>query len=411
MYKKIITSDLLGSVSSVPNEISPLKEVLLHRPGRELLNLVPEYLPEMLFDDIPWLEKAQEEHDYFSQELTKNGTKVTYLEDLVEQSIVSEQVKEQFVMQYIAESSVYTDGARKSVKDFLYSVSNKQMIEYMFGGIRKSEITNQKQHLADYLSNDYPFVCAPMPNLYFSRDPFSFVGNGVIISKMYTNQRQRETLFAEYIFNYHKEFSKVPQYYSRDAMFSIEGGDILMLNSSTLAVGISQRTHPSAVEKLAKNLLFGNSGITTVLAIDIPKNRSFMHLDTVFTMLDKDKFTIHPNTMGQFNAFILTAKDGELLINQKLDKIENILKEVLGLNNITLIKCGGNNSIDSAREQWSDGANTLAIAPGEVIVYARNNVTNKLLEQNGVIIHQIPCSELSRGRGGPRCMSMPIKRN
>jgi arginine deiminase len=286
------------------------------------------------------------------------------------------------------------------------------MILKMMEGIRKTEIKDYKlRNLTDYLNNDYPFIIDPMPNLYFTRDPFATVGNGVTIHKMRTVTRNRETLFAKYIFNCNPLYKETKLWYDRTEDFSIEGGDVLVLNDKTVAVGISQRTHPNAIEKFANKLLTEESNFDKILAIDIPKQRTFMHLDTVFTMVDYDKFTMHPNIKNDMSVYVLERdKDGKIVISAEIGSLDDILKKHLNLDKIKLIKCGGNSVIDAAREQWNDGSNTLCIAPGEVVVYSRNYVTNQVLQEEGIKTHIMPSSELSRGRGGPRCMSMPLIR-
>ena len=309
----------------------------------------------------------------------------------------------------MAEAGSHTPSQKEKIREYLLSLPVGETIDVMISGLRKTVLAGEKTHLADFLNDQYPFLLDPMPNMYFQRDPFSFVGSGVIIGKMFTKQRARENLFAKYIFKYHDDFCSAPKYYDRDFPYNIEGGDILVLDERTLAVGISERTHADAIERLAKNILV-EGGFEQIVAIDIPKRRTFMHLDTVFTMIDYGTFSIHPNTQSSFVTLVLT-KDGDKIKIKPLEGgLDEILARVLRLDKVKLIKCGGDSVIDAAREQWNDGANTLAVAPGEVVVYGRNNVTNKLFQDNGIKIHEIPCSELSRGRGGPRCMSMPIIR-
>lgn len=393
------------------SEIGKLKKVLLHRPGYELENLMPEYLERLLFDDIPYLQVAQEEHDAFAQIFRENGTEVVYLVDLVTEALHNDEIKEEFINEFIIEAGIKESKKTEILKDFYKSFNTKDMVSKMMAGIRISEIKNyEKRNLIDYLESDYPFFVDPLPNLYFTRDPFATAGSGVSLHKMHTVTRSRETIFGKYIFKYHPEYDNVPLWYDRAEDFSIEGGDVLILNKETIAVGISQRTHASAIEKYAKNIL-GKESFKKILAIDIPKYRAFMHLDTVFTMVDHDKFTIHPNIKKDMSVYTLT-KDGssDLSIKEEHNTIDEILKRHLNLDKITLISCGGGNVIDAAREQWNDGSNTLAISPGNVVVYSRNYVSNKVLEENGVKIHVMPSAELSRGRGGPRCMSMPLVR-
>ena len=400
---------------NVNSEIGKLKKVMLHRPGKELENLMPEYLDRLLFDDIPYLRIAQEEHDSFADILRQNDVEVVYLSDIVAESIVNQDVRDELIAELINDAGITTSRERDILTDYFRSLDTKAMIEKMMAGIRKTEIQQvEGKSLGDFLrnlNNDYPFILDPMPNLYFTRDPFASIGNGVSIHKMFTETRHRETLFAKFIFQYHPLYKDTQVWYDRNENFSLEGGDILILNQETIAVGISQRTHENAIKKFAQKILTEESHFKKILAINIPKQRTFMHLDTVFTMVDHDKFTIHPNIMRDMDVFVIErGGDRRIKITQETGSLEDILKHHLNLDKVTLIKCGSNNVIDSAREQWNDGSNTLAIAPGEVIVYSRNYVTNEILQENGIKTYVMPSSELSRGRGGPRCMSMPLIR-
>ncbi|HAS92009.1 MAG TPA: arginine deiminase [Sedimentibacter sp.] len=397
---------------NVYSEIGKLKKVLLHRPGRELENLMPEYLDRLLFDDIPYLKIAQQEHDAFANIFRENGAEVVYLEDLVVESLINDEVNSKFIDEYIEEAGIKEDRETGILKEYFLSFSDKKdMVLKMMEGIRKSEIKDYRgPGLADFLSNQYPFIIDPMPNLYFTRDPFAALGSGVSIHKMMTATRNRETLFGKYIFNYHPTYKDTKLFYDRTEDYSLEGGDILVLNKETIAVGISQRTNPNAIEKFANIILTEESSFKKVLAIDIPKTRAFMHLDTVFTMVDYDKFTIHPNIKSDIVVYVLKKIDGKMDITEERATLEQVLEKELNIDKIKLIKCGGDSVIDASREQWNDGSNTLCISPGEVIVYSRNYVTNKILEEEGIKIHIMPSSELSRGRGGPRCMSMPLIR-
>jgi len=405
----------MSNVLNVYSEIGRLKKVLLHRPGKEIENLTPDLMDRLLFDDIPYLEVAREEHDFFANTLRECGVEVVYLEDLVAEAINDEAVKEKFVDDFVSESGVESNKLKELVKEYLLSFnSNKEMVDKMMEGIRKEEIrTYEKVHLSDMVSDNYPFVVDPMPNLYFTRDPFSTIGSGISLNHMRTVTRNRETLFSKYVFEYHPDYkdANIPFWYDRKDTTAIEGGDQLVLSEKVLAIGISERTDASSVEKIAKRIFAHHEKFETILAFDIPKKRAFMHLDTVFTMVDYDKFTIHPEIEGPLTVYsIKKSGDDSIVIEKEQMILEDILAKYLGLEKVTLIRCGNGNIVDAGREQWNDGSNTLAIAPGEVVVYSRNHVTNKLLEEHGIKLHVIPSSELSRGRGGPRCMSMPLIR-
>lgn len=393
------------------SEIGKLKQVIVHRPGKELENLMPDYLDRLLFDDIPFLEAAQKEHDEFAKILEDNGVEVLYLEKLVTEALDAADVKEQFVDEWLSETGLAKGATYDAIREDLLSYDDTfEMVLKTMEGYTKTEVeVSDSVSLADSISGDYPFLVDPMPNLYFTRDPFATIGNGVSINHMYAETRNRETLYGKYIFDFHPNFKDTETYYKRDAETRIEGGDILILSEKTLAIGISQRTDARSIETLAKNI-FGTTSYDEVLAFSIAENRKFMHLDTVFTMVDYDKFTIHPEIEGDLQVFSVT-KDGEgVKIEEKVDTLENILAEALEIEKVELIRCGGGDPVIAAREQWNDGSNTLTIAPGVVIVYNRNTVTNKLLREAGITVHEFDGSELVRGRGGPRCMSMPVYR-
>ncbi|AFU16509.1 Arginine deiminase [Bacillus thuringiensis MC28] len=401
----------------VTSEIGELQTVLLKRPGKEVENLTPDYLQQLLFDDIPYLPIIQKEHDYFAQTLRNRGVEVLYLEKLAAEALVDKKLREEFVDRILEEGQADVNVAHQTLKEYLLSFSNEELIQKIMGGVRKNEIeTSKKTHLYELMEDHYPFYLDPMPNLYFTRDPAASVGDGLTINKMREPARRRESLFMEYIIKYHPRFANhnVPIWLDRDYKFPIEGGDELILNEETIAIGVSARTSAKAIERLAKNLFSRQNKIKKVLAIEIPKCRAFMHLDTVFTMVDYDKFTIHPaiqGPKGNMNIYILEkGPDVETLKITHRTSLMEALKEVLSLSELVLIPCGGGDAIASAREQWNDGSNTLAIAPGVVVTYDRNYVSNTLLREQGIEVIEVLSSELSRGRGGPRCMSMPIAR-
>ena len=400
----------------VKSEIGKLKKVMLHRPGQELEHLVPEDLERLLFDDIPYLKTAKIEHDLFAEIMWGQGVEVVYLEDLTAEVLQNPEKKEQFVREFIAEGGASATKVRDQLYDYLMNISDeKELVLKTMSGIRASEL-NVKMScpLVSLVKKESQFLLDPIPNLYFTRDPFACIGNGVSLNRMYSRTRRRETLYGKYILKYHPDFAgKVPFYYDRTMDFAIEGGDILNLSNKVIAIGISQRTTPEAIELLAQNIFADEtSEIDTILALDIPSVRAFMHLDTVCTQVDYDKFTIHPGIMQTLRIFEIKSGDqkGQLKVTESDAMLSDILAKYLELDKVTLIKCGGKDRIASEREQWNDGSNTLCIEPGKVVVYDRNYVTNEILRQNGIEVLEMASSELSRGRGGPRCMSMPLER-
>ena len=403
----------------VRSEINPLKKVLLHRPGRELLNLTPDTLGELLFDDIPFLRVAQEEHDAFAQILRDNGTEVVYLEDLMTDVLsLNPKLVEPFLRQWLFEGNIKTRRWQDKCLEYLTTnFKGKALVEKTMEGITLKEMGDAARaySLQDLVAPPDDLVVHPMPNLYFTRDPFASVGTGVFLHKMYSVTRCRETIYADYIFKYHPDFEGlVTRYYDRDLHANIEGGDVLNLTEDTLAIGISQRTSPDAIEAAARNLFTDpEARIRTVLAFDIPKSRAFMHLDTVFTQIDVNKYTVHPAILGPLTVYEITpGKDdpADLHIKRVDSDLKHILETYTHVDDVQLIYCGGDDLIAAAREQWNDGSNTLCIAPGKIVVYQRNDVSNAILRDAGLTVLEMPSAELSRGRGGPRCMSMPLIR-
>ena len=397
----------------VHSEIGQLKTVLLHRPGKEIENLTPDLLEKLLFDDIPFLKVAQVEHDYFADILRKEGVEVLYLTDLVVETLtLKPELLDNFINAFIEESNIKSITIKNGLFKYLKSLALNEMVIKMIEGVRTHDVKLPLKHsIMDMLEDEYPFFTDPMPNILFQRDPFASIGSGISMHKMYTRTRSRETIFADYMFKYHPRFKEenIPFYYERDEDYSIEGGDILVLNKDTLAIGISKRTDPRAIEKVANRVFKQHESFKTILAFNIPKTRAFMHLDTVFTQIDHDKFTIHPGIMKTLTIFEITKGEDTHKVEKVVTTIEEILEKHLN-QKIELIHCGGDDIVHSEREQWNDGANTLAVEPGKVIVYSRNHITNDILRSKGIKVLEIPSSELSRGRGGPRCMSMPIDR-
>lgn len=406
----------MKNVISNFSEIAPLKKVLMHRPGDEFLNLTPNTLERLLFDDIPYLKIAQQEHDAYANALRAEGVEVVYLVDLVAEALDAggRSVKKKFLEQFIAEAGVTSPKVVKHCYDFLSGIKDtKEMVRKCIAGIDISELKKLGAVSGFYATRDTgKMIMDPIPNIYFQRDPMATIGHGATLHKMWSVTRTRESIFMEYVYQYHPFYNDVKLYYDRTEPYSIEGGDIQVLSPEVVAIGISQRTEPDAIANFARKLFKDkNNEFKYVLAIDIPDERSFMHLDTVMTQVDVDKFAVQDAIMDISTIYeISEGKGGELEIVEIHQGLQKVLEKYLHLNRVELIKCGNGKRIDAEREQWSDGVNLLCVRPGVVIAYDRNHVTNQTLKRHGVKVIEIPSSELSRGRGGSHCMTMALVR-
>ena len=398
------------------SEIAPLKKVLMHRPGDEFLNLTPNTLERLLFDDIPYLKKAQEEHDAFANALRSEGVEVVYLVDLVAEAIEAggRTVRRKFLEQFIAEAGVTSPKVVKHCYDYLNGFKDtKDMVRKCIAGIDISELKKLGSVSGFYATRDTGrMIIDPIPNILFQRDPMATVGHGATLHRMWSVTRTRESIFMEYVYQYHPFYDDVKLYYDRSEPYCVEGGDIEVLSSEVVAIGISQRTEPDAIASFAKRLFKDKTNnFKYVLAIDIPDERSFMHLDTVMTQVDVDKFAVQDAIMDISTIYEITpGRGGEVEIVEVHQGLQKVLEKYLHLNKVELIKCGNGRRIDAEREQWSDGVNLICIRPGVAIAYDRNFVTNQALKKHGMKIIEIPSSELSRGRGGSHCMTMALVR-
>lgn len=401
----------------VKSEIGKLRKVLIHRPGGELEHLTPEYLTTLLFDDIPYLKRAQVEHDSFADTLRGCGVEVVYLCDLVAQALDTDPyVRRQFVKEFLSNADTRIVGHEKELfKLLMDEPDTRTMVLRTMEGIMDDGFDFKKTNpLLNLTRTKAGFILDPIPNLYFTRDPMASVGCGASLNHMFSVTRNRETIYMKYVFEHHPDFqNKVKKYYNPSVPYSIEGGDIHNLSADTLAIGLSERTTAQAIEVLARNIFADEeSTIRNILAIDIPNMRAFMHLDTVLTQADKDVFIVHPGILHNIKVYrVFPGAKGTIKAESLKGTLESIFCRFLGLDEVRFIKCGGNNMIAAEREQWNDGSNALCVEPGTVIVYDRNTITNDILRDNGLKTLEIASSELSRGRGGPRCMSMPLVRD
>lgn len=356
----------------VKSEIAPLRKVMLYRPSFELSLLNNDNKDEFLFDEIPNLIKAQKEHDVFSNALRKNGVEVYYIDKLIVETLNQNKTVKTKLINKLTRNS--------EVRSVLNKIDdNNELVRTIINGVK----INDK------------YVIKPMFNLYFQRDPQMIVSNTLILNTMSTDIRKYENIFTEFIFKYHNDFKNTPII---SCKHHIEGGDILNISETVLMIGISSRSELEAIEELYEKLK--NTQIETIISIEIPKERSSMHLDTIITQVDIDKFVIYKEDFKKSNIYIID-NNGTNKINKSLNFV---LKKYLNLKKITFIDC------DDSYEQWNDGANTLAIKPGLVIGYKVNKKTNQLLKENGVKVIEISAPELGKGRGGTHCMSSPLLR-
>lgn len=393
----------------VYSEIGELESVLVHEPGREIDYISPSRLDELLFSAILESHDARKEHKEFVQILKNEGVNVVELTDLVTETydLVDAKTKEKLLDEFVDDSEpALTPELKAAVKKFLKArKSTREMIEYMMAGITKYDLKIEAKN---------ELIVDPMPNLYFTRDPFASVGNGVTIHFMRYKVRQRETLFSRFIFTNHPKLMKTPWYYDPSMKLSIEGGDVFIYNNDTLVVGVSERTDLQTITLLAKNIKANKEcEFKRIVAINVPKWTNLMHLDTWLTMLDKDKFLYSPiaNDVFKFWDYDLVNGGAEPQPKENGLPLDKLLESIINKKPI-LIPIAGNNAsdIEVARETHFDGTNYLAIKPGVVIGYARNEKTNAALKAAGITVLPFKGNQLSLGMGNARCMSMPLSR-
>lgn len=398
---------------NVKSEIGRLRRVMLHRPGIELQNLMPDYLERMLAEDTPDVRRAGEEHDVFAGILRANGVDVVYIEDMFKEVVKDDAVRKAFIKDFV-ELGVRGLSLSKAVTEYLESVPYDKLFDAVAKGITRTDLSGvADKPIQYYIKEDYPFLTDPLPNLYFTRDISFCLGTGMAISAMSMPARMRETLFVRYIHKYSEYFGKgaVDMLYDFNCGCGIEGGDVLSLSDKCVAIGSGERTSVAAVERLALTLF--KRGYERVLLFKNPSSRTYMHLDVLMTHIDYDKFLAHPCIAHKwFDIYELTpAANGGINVSCTTDGTAKILERALGIDKVTFVEMGGGDPIQYRREHWNMGSNSLAMAPGSIITYDRNIITNELIDKAGVKVSPIPGGELSRGRGGPRCMSMPMLRD
>ncbi|GGU21555.1 arginine deiminase [Lentzea flava] len=401
------TEALPDAAPRVDSEVGPLRTVLLHRPGNELKRLTPRNNDQLLFDGVPWVDRAQEEHDAFAATLTARGVEVLLLADVLVQALEDNRARIAGIHSAVNERRLGIDLA-DALRSHLTSLPAPQLAQVLMTGMTFEELpAAEGASLVRKMHHPIDFAVDPLPNLLFTRDSSVWVGDRVAITSLALPARDRETTLTDLIYAYHPRFRRTGRAYGAHSA-PLEGGDVLLLAPGVIAIGVGERTTPAGAESFARSAL-ADGLAHTVLAVPIAQERATMHLDTVCTMVDRDAVVMYPAIRHNLSAYPMRLDgDGGVRVDGPVPFLE-AAAEAMGIEKLRVIDTGLD-PVTAEREQWDDGNNTLAVGPGLVVAYERNVETNERLEAAGIEVLRIAGSELGSGRGGPRCMSCPIDR-
>jgi len=395
----------MAPVFGADSEVGTLQTVMLHRPGDELKRLTPRNNDKLLFDGIPWVSRAQEEHDAFAEALRNRGVEVLYLTELLTETLHGPHARE-LAIDGVTNTLHLGDTMAHYLFSFLHDLSPEDLSLFLTTGVRNDEVRGGFGLVTSLLAHD-DFLIDPLPNLLFTRDSSVWIRDRVAITSLAMPARKRETQLTELIYTEHPRFVGTPTIHGWHHE-NVEGGDVLLLSPGVLAVGVGERTTPAGVERLARQV-FAAELAHTVLAVPIAQERATMHLDTVCTMVDVDKIVMYPNVAHHLRAHAVTADGPDALHVAEAEPFLVAAAKAMGMDTLHQIDTGLD-PVTAEREQWDDGNNTLALAPRVAVAYERNDETNARLEEAGIEVVRIAGSELGSGRGGPRCMSCPVSR-
>ncbi len=399
-----------SSAVSVRSEVGRLRSVLVHRPGVELERITPTNMEELLFDELVWVERAAAEHDAFTALMRDCGVEVLYLTELLADVLADEGARREVVPHHATRQRCGPTLVGR-IRSLLLSLPPAELAESLIGGVTVSDVGPGQGLVATVINEQQP-ILAPLPNAVFTRDSSAWVGEGALLSSMNRVVRRRETDLLRYVYSHHPRFEGARVWFGEEpddySPATFEGGDVLVIGDRGLAVGMSERTTPQGVEVLAQRL-FEEGVVDRILAVDLPKVRAAMHLDTVVTMVDVDTFIVYPSLIGAVRSYQVTpAQSG--VTTREAPTLAKGLAWAAGIDQARII-APALSSVSAEREQWNDANNTFALAPGEVVAYERNVATNEILGDAGITVRTMPSYELPRGRGGPRCMSCPVLRD